>query len=50
MAAILGVRKLSNLDGLPNSPRLQVTIYDSIMMAEKILKRIDDMFPVRNAR
>jgi hypothetical protein len=43
-ASILAARRLAQLDGKP-SPALESTIANSISMAEKILRKIDAMFP-----
>lgn len=42
-ACILAARRLAQLDGKP-SPALESCIADSIRMAEKILRKIDERY------
>lgn len=44
VAAILAARKLANLDPRP-SPALNLAITDAVEKAERILQRIDTVWP-----
>lgn len=46
-ASILAAGKLSQLENTRPSPALNAVIHDSITFAERILKKIDDLFPSR---
>ena len=43
-AAILAARKISQIENA-NSPAYAAAIYDAIIGAERIMRRIDSMFP-----
>lgn len=45
-AAILAARKLVNWDGRP-SPAMECAIADAITLAERILNRIDNKWPLK---
>jgi hypothetical protein len=45
-ASILAARKLAHWDGRP-SPMLESAIADAIMIAERIMARIDSRWPTR---
>jgi hypothetical protein len=49
MAAILAVRKLAQLDNTLPSPQLNAAITDAVILAERIMSRVDDLFPPRKA-
>ena len=45
MAAILAARKLAQLDSTRPSPVSNSAIQDAITFAQRIMQRIDDLFP-----
>jgi hypothetical protein len=45
-AAILAARKLTDWDGRP-TPASECAVANAIITAERILKRIDDRWPVK---
>jgi hypothetical protein len=47
-ASILAARKLAQLESTRPSPALNSAIHDSIIFAERIMKRIDELFPSRS--
>jgi hypothetical protein len=47
-ASILAARKLAQLESTRPSPALNSTIHDSIIFAERIMKKIDELFPSRS--
>ncbi len=48
-AAILAARNLAQLDGR-SSPAFEATIANAINVAERILRRIDERWPVQRER
>lgn len=44
-ASILAVRRLADWNGGPPSPKFVAAISDSISIAERIMRAIDDRFP-----
>ena len=45
-AAILASRKLTDWDGRP-SPKFEGTVHDAIVIAERIMDKIDSRWPTR---
>jgi hypothetical protein len=45
MASILAARKLAQLDSTRPSPASNSAIQDAITFAQRIMQRIDDLFP-----
>jgi hypothetical protein len=50
MAAILAARKLAQLDSTRPSPASNCAIQDAITFAQRIMQRIDDLFPSPSVR
>jgi hypothetical protein len=46
-ASILATRKLSHLHDTRPSPAQAIAIHDAVTLAERIMKKIDDLFPAR---
>jgi len=44
-ASILAARKLSHLQDVRPSPDQTIAIHDAVTLAERIMKKIDDLFP-----
>jgi len=46
-ASVLAARRLADWNGGPPSPKFVAAISDSISIAERIMRAIDDRFPER---
>jgi hypothetical protein len=44
MAAILAARKLAQQDGTKPSPALNCAIQDAVVLAERIMREVDEKF------
>jgi hypothetical protein len=47
-ASILAARKLSQLQGTRPSPALTIAIPDAVTLAERIMKKIDELYGSRS--
>jgi len=47
MAAILAARKVAQLENTLPSPKLNAAITDAVVLAERIMSRVDDLIPTR---
>jgi hypothetical protein len=48
-ASLLAARKLSRLQDTRASPAQTITIHDAVTLAERIMDKIDDVFPEKEA-
>ena len=46
-AAILAARRLAQIDAKPRTPAFEAAIHDAVMIAERILQRIDSLWPAK---